>query len=64
MRGRVQIHVWYEGDRKELVVSVLAADNLCTREDTGHGTMPEAYAKLSLVPAWWAFLKKNMYLKK
>ncbi|XP_051157370.1 regulating synaptic membrane exocytosis protein 1 isoform X2 [Leptopilina boulardi] len=51
VRGRVQIHVWYEGDRKELVVSVLAADNLCAREDTGHGTMPEAYAKLSLVPA-------------
>lgn len=48
----MQIHVWYEGDRKELVVSVLAADNLCVREDTGHGTLPEAYAKLALVPAW------------
>lgn len=52
MRGRVQIQVWYEAERKELVVSVLAADNLCVREDTGHGTPPEAYAKLTLVPPW------------
>ncbi|XP_046601844.1 regulating synaptic membrane exocytosis protein 1 isoform X1 [Neodiprion lecontei] len=49
--GRVQIQVWYEAERKELVVSVLAGDELCTREDTGYGTAPEAYAKLRLVPA-------------
>lgn len=48
--GRVQIQIWYEADRKELVVSVLAADELCAREDTGYGTMPEAYAKLTLIP--------------
>ncbi|KAG8034861.1 hypothetical protein G9C98_007937 [Cotesia typhae] len=46
--GRVQIHVWYEADRKELVVSVLAADELCVRDD---GTPPEAVAKLVLIPA-------------
>ncbi|XP_015587944.1 protein piccolo isoform X2 [Cephus cinctus] len=48
--GRVQIQVWYEAERKELVVSLLAADELCAREDTGYGTAPEAYAKLVLVP--------------
>ncbi|XP_014225657.1 regulating synaptic membrane exocytosis protein 1 isoform X2 [Trichogramma pretiosum] len=47
--GRVQIQLWYEADRKELVVSVLAADDLCAREDTGYGTQPEAFAKLDLV---------------
>ncbi|PBC31825.1 Regulating synaptic membrane exocytosis protein [Apis cerana cerana] len=26
------------------------ADDLCAREDTGYGTLPEAYAKLALVP--------------
>ncbi|XP_053594404.1 regulating synaptic membrane exocytosis protein 1 isoform X2 [Microplitis demolitor] len=45
--GRVQIHVWYEADRKELVVSVLAADELCVRDD---GSPPEAFAKLVLMP--------------
>ena len=49
MTGRVQIQVWYEADRKELVVSVLAADDLCAREDTGYGSAPEAFAKLDLV---------------
>ncbi|XP_058793758.1 regulating synaptic membrane exocytosis protein 1 isoform X2 [Phymastichus coffea] len=47
--GRVQIQVWYEADRKELVVSVLAADDLCSREDTGYGSQPEAFAKLDLI---------------
>ncbi|XP_023288605.1 regulating synaptic membrane exocytosis protein 1 [Orussus abietinus] len=49
--GRVQIQVWYEAERKELVVSILAADDLSPREDTGYGTAPEAYAKLLLVPS-------------
>lgn len=49
MTGRVQIQVSYEADRKELVVSVLAADDLCCREDTGYGSMPEAFAKLDLI---------------
>ncbi|XP_071860837.1 regulating synaptic membrane exocytosis protein fife [Bombus fervidus] len=48
--GRVQIQVSYEADRKELIVSVFMADDLCPREDTGYGTLPEAYAKLVLVP--------------
>ncbi|XP_043252701.1 regulating synaptic membrane exocytosis protein 2 [Colletes gigas] len=48
--GRVQIQVVYEADRKELIVSVFMADNLCSREDTIYGTLPEAYAKLILVP--------------
>ncbi|KAK0163444.1 hypothetical protein PV327_007123 [Microctonus hyperodae] len=45
--GRIQIHVWYETDRKELVVSVLAADELCMRDEYAP---PEAFAKLVLVP--------------
>ncbi|KAL2712255.1 regulating synaptic membrane exocytosis protein 2 isoform X1, partial [Vespula squamosa] len=49
--GRVQIQVSYENERKELIVSVFTADELCAREDTGYGTLPEAYAKLILVPA-------------
>ncbi|XP_012344430.1 regulating synaptic membrane exocytosis protein 1 [Apis florea] len=48
--GRIQIQVSYEADRKELIVSVFMADDLCAREDTGYGTLPEAYAKLALVP--------------
>ncbi|XP_043283808.1 regulating synaptic membrane exocytosis protein 1 isoform X2 [Venturia canescens] len=46
--GRVQIQVWYEADRRELVVSLLAADELCTRDDTG--LPPQAFAKLVLLP--------------
>lgn len=49
MSGRIQIHVWYETDRKELVVSVLAADELCMRDEYAP---PEAFAKLVLVPPW------------
>ncbi|XP_066589464.1 regulating synaptic membrane exocytosis protein 1 isoform X2 [Prorops nasuta] len=48
--GRVQIQVSYENERRELIVSVFTADDLCAREDTGYGTLPEAYAKLLLVP--------------
>ncbi|XP_076669280.1 regulating synaptic membrane exocytosis protein fife isoform X3 [Andrena cerasifolii] len=48
--GRVQIQVSYEADRKELIVSVFMADDLCVRKDTGYGMLPEAYAKLVLVP--------------
>ncbi|XP_026667460.1 regulating synaptic membrane exocytosis protein 2 [Ceratina calcarata] len=48
--GRVQIQVSYEADRKELIVSVFMADDLCAREDTGYGSLPEAYAKLVLLP--------------
>ncbi|XP_043501097.1 regulating synaptic membrane exocytosis protein 1 isoform X2 [Polistes fuscatus] len=51
--GRVQIQVSYENERKELIVSVFTADELCAREDTGYGTLPEAYAKLILTPAWY-----------
>ncbi|XP_011632315.1 regulating synaptic membrane exocytosis protein 2 isoform X2 [Pogonomyrmex barbatus] len=48
--GRVQIQVSYEAERKELIVSVFMADDLCAREDTGFGTLPEAFAKLTLAP--------------
>ncbi|XP_018053303.1 PREDICTED: regulating synaptic membrane exocytosis protein 1 [Atta colombica] len=48
--GRIQIQVSYEAERKELVVSVFMADDLCVREDTGFGTLPEAFAKLILAP--------------
>ncbi|XP_063976966.1 regulating synaptic membrane exocytosis protein 1 isoform X3 [Diachasmimorpha longicaudata] len=45
--GRIQIQVWYEVDSKELVVSVLGGDELCSREDS---SPPEAFAKLVLLP--------------
>ncbi|XP_065348857.1 regulating synaptic membrane exocytosis protein 1 isoform X3 [Cloeon dipterum] len=46
--GRIQIHVWYVEEKKELVVSVLAADDLAPRDDTGYGSQPEAYVKLQV----------------
>ncbi|KAL1516962.1 hypothetical protein ABEB36_000789 [Hypothenemus hampei] len=49
--GRIQIQVWYHDERKELVVAVLAADDLAPRDDTlGFGSLPEAYARLCLLP--------------
>jgi len=48
--GRIQIQVSYEAERRELVVSVFMADDLCSREDTGFGILPEAFAKLILIP--------------
>lgn len=50
MTGRIQIQVSYEAERRELVVSVFMADDLCAREDTGFGSAPEAFAKLTLAP--------------
>lgn len=51
MSGRVQIQVWYHDERKELVVAVLAADDLSPRDDTlGFGALPEAYARICLMP--------------
>jgi hypothetical protein len=48
--GRIQLQVFYHDEKQELVVSVLAADDLPPREDTGYGTLPEAYVKLRLMP--------------
>lgn len=49
--GRIQIQVWYHDERKELVVSVLAGDDLAARDDSlGFGSLPEAYARLCLLP--------------
>ncbi|XP_060519532.1 regulating synaptic membrane exocytosis protein 1 isoform X2 [Cylas formicarius] len=49
--GRVQIQVWYHDERKELVVAVLAGDDLAQRDDSlGFGSLPEAYARLCLLP--------------
>ncbi|CAG9763892.1 unnamed protein product [Ceutorhynchus assimilis] len=45
--GRVQIQVWYHDERKELVVAVLAGDDLAPRDEK---TPPEAYARLCLLP--------------
>lgn len=42
MTGRVQIQVWYHDDRNELVVNLLAADDLALRdEQLGYGLYPE-----------------------
>ena len=49
--GRVQIQVWYHDDRNELVVNLLAADDLALRdEQLGYGQLPETYAKVNLFP--------------
>ncbi|CRL04425.1 CLUMA_CG017510, isoform A [Clunio marinus] len=49
--GRVQIQVWYHDDRNELVVNLLAADDLALRdEQLGYGMLPEAYAKVEIFP--------------
>lgn len=49
--GRVQIQVWYHGERCELVVNLMAADDLAPRDDSlGYGTLPEPYAKIRILP--------------
>ncbi|KAH8251061.1 hypothetical protein KR026_008483, partial [Drosophila bipectinata] len=49
--GRVQIQVWYHNERNELVVSLMAGDDLALRDEAyGHGNMPEAYAKVRILP--------------
>lgn len=50
MSGRIQMQAFYHEERNELVVSVFAADDLAPREDTGYGTLPEAYVQLRLLP--------------
>lgn len=51
MSGRVQIQVWYHEDRNELVVNLLAADDLSLRDELfGYGALPEAYAKAQITP--------------
>lgn len=51
MSGRVQVHVYYHGERNELVVSVMAADDLPERDESlGYGMYPEAYASIKLLP--------------
>lgn len=54
--GRIQIQVWYHDERKELVVAVLAADDLAPRDESlGFGSLPEAYARLCLMPLTYVF---------
>ncbi|XP_043951095.1 regulating synaptic membrane exocytosis protein 2 isoform X3 [Drosophila biarmipes] len=49
--GRVQIQVWYHAERNELVVSLMAGDDLALRDEAyGHGNLPEAYAKVRILP--------------
>lgn len=49
--GRIQIQVWYHDERKELVIAVLAGDDLAPRDESlGFGTLPEAYVRLCLLP--------------
>lgn len=55
--GRIQIQVWYHDERKELVVAVLAADDLAPRDESlGFGNLPEAYARLCLMPLTYVSL--------
>jgi hypothetical protein len=49
----VQIQIWFHelNDRNELVVSLMAADDLAIRdEQLGYGFLPEAYAKIKISP--------------
>lgn len=49
--GRIQLQVWYHDEKNGLVVSVLAADDLPPRDETGgFGTLPEAYVQFRLLP--------------
>ncbi|KAL7032510.1 hypothetical protein ACKWTF_007335 [Chironomus riparius] len=49
--GRIQVQVWYHDDRNELVVNLLAADDLAFRDEAmGFGKLPEAYAKVNFAP--------------
>ena len=48
--GRVQLQVYFNDEKSELVVSILAADDLAPREDTGFGTMPQPYVQVRLLP--------------
>ncbi|XP_054286465.1 regulating synaptic membrane exocytosis protein 1-like isoform X1 [Macrosteles quadrilineatus] len=48
--GRIQLQVFYNDEKNEIVVSVFAADDLAAREDAGYGTLPEAYVQLRLLP--------------
>ncbi|XP_055604662.1 regulating synaptic membrane exocytosis protein 1 [Uranotaenia lowii] len=49
--GRVQIQVWYHGDKNELVVSLMAGDHLPPRDETsGYGVLPEAFATIEILP--------------
>uniref|UniRef100_A0A8D8LYU8 Protein piccolo n=1 Tax=Cacopsylla melanoneura TaxID=428564 RepID=A0A8D8LYU8_9HEMI len=49
--GRIQLQVYYNDEKNEIVVSVLAADDLATRDEScGYGNLPEAYVQLRLLP--------------
>ncbi|KAI5697059.1 hypothetical protein M8J76_016420 [Diaphorina citri] len=49
--GRIQLQVYYNDEKNEIVVSVLAADDLAARDETcGFGTLPQAYVQLRLLP--------------
>lgn len=51
MSGRVQFEICYHSDREELIVSLLAADNLPLRDEkSGHGKLPETFAKVRILP--------------
>jgi hypothetical protein len=36
VQGRIQVQVWYHDDRNELVVNLLAADDLSLRDEGKH----------------------------
>ncbi|XP_039300565.1 regulating synaptic membrane exocytosis protein 1-like [Nilaparvata lugens] len=49
--GRIQLQVGYNDEKSEVVMSVLAADDLAFRDDSGgFGNQPEAYVQFRLLP--------------
>ncbi|XP_061378344.1 regulating synaptic membrane exocytosis protein 1 [Danaus plexippus] len=50
--ARAQLQVWFESEIRKLVVVLIAADDLPSRDHTlGYGDEPEAFARIRLLPS-------------
>ncbi|XP_075978855.1 regulating synaptic membrane exocytosis protein fife isoform X2 [Anticarsia gemmatalis] len=50
--ARAQLQVWFECDLRKLVIVLIAADDLPSRDHTlGYGDEPEAFARIRLLPS-------------
>lgn len=50
--ARAQLQVWFESELRKLVVVLIAADDLPSRDHTlGYGDEPEAFARIRLLPS-------------